>query len=348
MSNTNVMPSINKINNSGSSRFYIVNKTSLQKIQKYMMSGDWKSSLTLLFDNANQYVIGLKVFPFDVRNLNNISVLYDNIKCGNANVKDLTVSPSVNLKAYYIRNATSGYINNWAVYEFKEHFNSFLDYEPYTKYQIYLPYCDFIDIDINLYMGKTLIINMFVDIPSGDVMYSFIVDGNVIETHTGKIGIDIPLSQSNASEIARNNLLTIANATKNLIGVDANYTYKTGLKTASKGLEEFTGIQTAQVAIQSGIDFVNANQKKFNKSSTPSGYLDFWKPQNAYLIRSRPNVVIPTDYARLKGIPSGKTCRLGDLTGYTEVEDIHLNDFYYATKQELSEIEAKLKSGVIL
>ncbi|MBQ1551085.1 MAG: hypothetical protein IIZ67_03190 [Bacilli bacterium] len=341
-----VIPSVNKINNSGGSRYYILNRSQLLKIQNFLMDGSFLNSLHLLFDNANQYVVGLKVFPCNISKFSGLSFASAKVKCGNVNVKDL--SNNTDITATYLRERASGYISRWATYDFTEYFNSFLDYEPYTKYQIYLPYCDFIDIDINLYMGKKLVIDMFVDFATGDVMYSFRIGSNVIETHNGKIGIDIPLSQSNASEIARNNLLTIANATKNLLGVDANYTYKTGLKTASKGLEEFTGIQTTQIAIQSGIDFVNANQKKFNKSSTPSGYLDFWKPQNAYLIRSRPNVVIPNDYARLKGIPSGKTCRLGDLTGYTEVEDIHLNDFYYATKQELSEIETKLKSGVIL
>ena len=61
-----VIPSVNKINNSGGSRYYILNRSQLLKIQNFLMDGSFLNSLHLLFDNANQYVVGLKVFPCNI------------------------------------------------------------------------------------------------------------------------------------------------------------------------------------------------------------------------------------------------------------------------------------------
>ena len=53
------------------------------------------------------------------------------------------------------------------------------------------------------------------------------------------------------------------------------------------------------------------------------------------------------DFNKIRGYACGKTFKLGNLKGYTEVESIHLKEIP-ATSDELQEILNLLKSGVVL
>jgi len=50
----------------------------------------------------------------------------------------------------------------------------------------------------------------------------------------------------------------------------------------------------------------------------------------------------------LYGYPLNSYVRLGTLTGFTTVSEVHLDGFSFSTESELNEIESLLKSGVIL
>lgn len=338
-----VIPYDQKINKNGSSTYYVVDFSKLMAIQKYLMTADFLRDIKLLFNDANQYVVSCRLYPFNITRFTTLGT--KNVVVGNGiNIKD---SDNNNISSYYINT------KNWgrkkiATINFNEYFNSFLDYEPYTKIQIYLPYCDFIDIDVNFYMNKKLEIYFEVDFSTGNCMYLFVVDNDMIESHNGKIGIDIPLSQANGAEIGRNNLLNLLNMSRHTIGIASDYAYKSGLKSTSKNINTYVESTMIQTGIGSVVDFINSNQKKFQKSSQQNGFLDFTKPQKIYMIISRPNVVIPSNYAHTIGIPSGKTSYLWQLNGFTIVDEIHLSDFQHATSDEVNEIEQLLKSGVIL
>lgn len=338
-----VNPYDSKIMMNGSSTYYIIDYAKLQSIQKYLMTANFLDNIKLLFDNANQYVISCKIYPFSPTRF--VTTSEKEVIVGNGvYIKN---NLDQNIRAHYITSNTWGKLKI-ATINFSEYFNSFLDYEPYTKIQIFLPYYDFVDIDVNLYMNKTLDIYFEVDFTNGTCMYAFVVNGNMIESFSGKVGIDIPLSQANGSEIARNDLLMMLNTSKSLVGVSADYSYKSGLKSTSKNIGTYITATGLEIGIGSVVDFVNSNQKKFSKQSQPSGFLDFTKPQKVYMIISRPNIQRPSNYNHTIGRPSGKTNYLYDLKGFTIVDEIHLDGFAYATQSELNEIETLLKSGVIL
>lgn len=322
------------------SKYWLLSLTDMIDLQDFLMSATFITNIKLLFENPSDYIVSVRLYAPLIYNL----LPNDAKSTGNIKVGD--VSTGLGSKAFALTNLVQcGII---AEYTFNEYFKSFLDYEPYTKVQIFLPYYDFVDLDINMYMGKTLQIGLNIDLSTGLGMYYFVVDGNVVETYNAQFGIDIPLSNYNANEIARNMLLATLNTTKQIVGVGADYSYKSGLKSTSKNISEYVGATAMQTGIGSVVDFVNTNQKKFSKSSQPSGYLDFTKPQNLFLIISRPNIVIPSNYAHTIGYPSGRYRPLSLLTGFTIVDEVHLENFGTATDDELNEIENLLKSGVIL
>jgi hypothetical protein len=69
--------------------------------------------------------------------------------------------------------------------------------------------------------------------------------------------------------------------------------------------------------------------------------------QTPYIIIERPNLSVPYNVQNFVGQTSNMTSRLGNIKGFTMVEYIHLHDVA-ATSDEIKEIEALLKEGVIL
>jgi hypothetical protein len=109
-----------------------------------------------------------------------------------------------------------------------------------------------------------------------------------------------------------------------------------------------TGGATAPMeALNIASTAVNSMKPNIEKSGSLSGTSGLMGIQTPYLIITRPKQAIPANQNKFIGYPAFLTDYLGNLSGYTEIEEIHLEGIS-ATGAELSEIETILKGGVIL
>ena len=81
-----------------------------------------------------------------------------------------------------------------------ELYHSLLDYSPFSRLTIYLPFIGFVDLDVKLIMGKQVRVNYRVDVLSGRCLaeiYTMIDDvtESCIASYAGTIASDEPLSQ---------------------------------------------------------------------------------------------------------------------------------------------------------
>lgn len=90
-----------------------------------------------------------------------------------------------------------------------------------------------------------------------------------------------------------------------------------------------------------------ANKPSFSHSGSMGGAGGMMGIQTPYLIIERPRQSVPANLNKFCGYPSNVNYKLFDLSGYTQVEYIHLDGFT-CTDAELKEIDALLKAGVIL
>ena len=72
--------------------------------------------------------------------------------------------------------------------------NCFLDYSPYTKMQLYVPFCGTIDIDAADFMGHTLSVEMCIDFTTGATTAYVLSDQLVVTSLTGNCAVDIPIT----------------------------------------------------------------------------------------------------------------------------------------------------------
>lgn len=217
-----------------------------------------------------------------------------------------------------------------------EYFGSFLDYEPYTKVQVYLPFSGVHDLNPSEVMGKVLSMRVKLDWITGDILYLIKVnDGNsnsTIYRFNGNCSYDIPLT-------AR------------------DYAGKTGamMTMVSGAASTVAGIATENpMLIAGGIGALAGGAVK-NFGAYPikmkgnfTGNVGFLDVQRPYLIVTRPKQVIAEDYAQTFGWPSHQSIRLSKITGFVKVEECHWQGLSTATEDEIAEIDRIMKSSAIL
>ena len=203
----------------------------------------------------------------------------------------------------------------------------FRDFEPYTSYELYLPYCGFVSLDASDISENTIQIKYAVDLITGDceaIVTDYYDTSLIYKTAKGKMGLDCPVSNTNQSEIARNLILS-------------------GLSLATSAS---TGTPDIMSLMNAGVN-VAINPMK-HTGSLPSSGISLCMPSKPILIVSQMQSINMTDYASVKGYACEKSLSLSSLSGYTEVEKIHLENMDPATKTETEEIISLLSNGVIM
>lgn len=262
-----------------------------------------------LFADPMDAILGLSILPVTIPTSGPREVKVGNIGTGK----------SLNVASTQFVEVECGTIN------VNEYWGAYLDYSPYTQCQIYLPYIGIRPISVDEIMGKSVNVRYHVDILTGACCCFIKCGDSVLYTFNGQCSIPIPINSANYTSVI-NGIISVA---------------------ASVGSMVATGGASAPLAIPHLASTV-ANQMKPNieKSGAISGSGGVLNIQTPYLILTRPRQALPSKQNTFTGYPSFITVTLGELSGYTEVHSIHLENIS-ATADELSEIETLLKGGVI-
>ena len=206
-----------------------------------------------------------------------------------------------------------------------EYWGSALDYEPYTKYEIFVPFCGIKHLSADDIVGKTLNLRYNYSIFDGNMTAQLMCGNAVLYKWPCNVIETIPVTAA------------VKDALQKLVSGGA-----TTLMGAAGGI---AGI--AAGAISSAINVVMSKTQieRAGTMQSTTGLLDDFK---AYLIIHRPIQSLAQDFKKFKGYPSNISAVLNTLSGYTEVEYIHLTGIDGATDTELQEIETLLKNGVII
>lgn len=117
------------------------------------------------------------------------------------------------------------FVVNFGTLTIKPYYNNFLDYAPYTKIYINLPFCGQVELNSTIIMGTDVTLIAHIDLTDGSIYWVISVDkGNEsfpLLTKQGKLGADVPITGLNASQMGANIAnasLRIANNALNLPG----------------------------------------------------------------------------------------------------------------------------------
>ena len=229
-----------------------------------------------------------------------------------------------------------------------EYWGAYIDYEPYTKAEIYLPYIGTHPISIDDIMGKDVRVVYHVDVLSGSCTAYIKCGRSVLYSFIGQCASSIPIAGKDWTNVI-SGALTIATAIGSMVASGGASAPMSASATPEQ-IAYHEAKHTAAMIRQGGAvasNAVNVLKPSIEKSGSMSGTGGLMSIQKPYLILTRPKQAIPDNQNHFMGYPSFMTAVLGTLSGYTEMEYVHLDDIH-ATDNEIAEIEKLLVGGVYL
>lgn len=216
-----------------------------------------------------------------------------------------------------------------------EYFGTAMDYAPFTRMHLYLPFCGVVEINPNSCVGGSIEVKYRLDILTGNVCaYVILTDrtGNTTSMiyATGNSAVSVPLA-GNDNGVGQ----VLGSLGSAVLGT------ATGLLTGN-----YIGAATSAIVGAMGAASAQHHMQMTGSVASNAAIIS---PMQVRLEIIRPCVSTPENGTELRGRPSDISVTISDLigTGYAEFEDVHA-DITGITTDECQEIEALLKGGVIL
>lgn len=226
--------------------------------------------------------------------------------------------------------------------------SSFLDLNPYSHYEIYIPFYGYHEININQIGSHRIIVYYSLNYQSGggEVYLWDYTASRLIFTASCQVGVSISLASTNAQEQQAQKNAAQLNLILGLIGSGIG-----AVGSAASG-NVLGAIGSGLTAVKSVTSYINQTSLMFERAQCThngaSGGL--YSPLDVRLKITRTkarNGLNMSEYAHQYGRPLRQIRTLSDLHGFTAISSIHLEGVE-ALQVEKDSIISSLLSGVIL
>lgn len=296
---------------------YTPTLSELNSLASYLWSGAFDlDTFKKLFADPMQAILGLSIVPIAVPSTGQQVLTIGNISTGVSLTK-----------------ATTQYIQlDCGTLNVNEYWGAYLDYSPYTRLEIYLPYIGTKELNIDDVMNKPCHLFYNIDVLTGACVAMIKCGDSVLYSYAGQCATPIPITGSDWTNVIHGTL----NAAMSTAAIVAG---------AVSGAMPLTAAGAVGVISSSAQNAMNM-KPMIEKSGSLGGSAGMLGVQKPYLILTRPRQALPENQNHYTGYPNYITSTLGDLTGMTFIEQVHLENIP-CTSAEQSEIETLLKGGVI-
>lgn len=305
-------PTISAIDTGFTSMFQVT-KTQLQSLSDFLWSDAFVDNVKKFFSDPREIIVGIAIMPVAPEVGSDMTIQAGGISTG------ITGKP---LTSQYKLLEDIG-----TVYIQAENGN-FLDYPPYTKITVHLPFCGEHSLDVNDVMGKTLKLSYLFDFLSGSVVAAIKVNDSTNYFFGGSCGMQVPSSSEDfgrmySSILSAGATLGSALATVATGGLTAPLAIGAGAAMAANGMQMSPDVQHT-----SGSGSIN-------------GMLG---NQSAYITVEKPNAKLAEDQKDFVGNMALITEYVKNVKGFIKCYKSHL-DGVTATLDERKEIESYLSNG---
>lgn len=304
------VPPLPQFNASSTGMITIFNPTMAQinNLARYLWSGDIEDIISKMWADPMDVMMGLHVVgcPVSASNTKTVSV------AGRSTGVSMNVADEQYIEV------------DCGTETIEEYYGSYLDYAPYTKISITLPFIGEKELDTNILMGKSVNVKYHCDILTGACVAYIVVGGKVKYQFNGNISTLVPFTSANYSRMISSSF-----------GLVSDIVNMTG------------GVGGAVSGAAGAITDITNMKPDIHKSGNLGSTTGLLSVRIPYLLIERPNLCIPEDQNKYEGYPTFVTVTLGSMRGYTRISDIIASTFT-CTKEEQEAIIAKLKQGVII
>lgn len=234
-------------------------------------------------------------------------------------------------------------------------FGDYRDYQ--TEITLYVPYCGTAELNAADIMGGTLTATYVVDLSTGSCTAYVMCDTYDGKTYPvailpGQLGVDIPITASNAGRVGARLLGDRINVAENLLSTAKNGI--TGIGAIMSG--NFAG--ALRSGFQAFIDPALNEQKMLSGMgergaiaapmlSGGRGLAAFKNPATAYIQVRSPFYAVPSNFPDAVGDPAAVSVRIGDCSGFCQFVNVDVSGIATDADDQRA-IRAALESGVII
>lgn len=230
---------------------------------------------------------------------------------------------------------------------------SFMDYSPYSKASIFLPYCGTYALDVDEIMDADIYLEYHIDIYTGACVAYLTIkrvnsDGKTLHStlyqFTGNVLATIPVTGADHSAFLQSLLFMGASMAATVATSGAGAPALEGAA-ASGDVAGASALNAATAG--SAINTVMSMKPNVLHSGNLSSTAGFLGQQTPFITMTWSNLCRPEDEQKLVGMPDYKSGTLSDFEGFTVVTAVHM-DSILCTDAELKMIEQALYKGVII
>lgn len=304
-------------------RSFAVTSNNVRQLADFLWNADETKfneivkGLALMGENPMNGIIDLRLFPFNVA-LKNSATQAEPIVIGRTNtgVNGIKLTENVNS------------LIDLGECTFFTKFKNFLDYEPYTTAQLYIPYIGVVPVSTAEFMGHKISAKMLVDYTTGAGTAIVFKDDIPFIYKNGVVGITIPMTGNDSASYANT---VIGNVVSGAVG---------GVTSIASG--NIGGMVSSAEKLYSG--FATGTNYQTASASSPS--VATWQPQKCYFIIDRPILNVPDNYGRTVGYACEQTGKLSDFKGFTVVSNPEIS--FKCTETEKTMLSQLLTAGVFI
>lgn len=287
----------------------------LRELSAFMWSTDFFDNILKLWADPMDVILNLSMIPVNIPESGTREMVVGNVSTG----------ISMSVAATQFMYVDCGMIN------VKEYWGAYLDYSPYTKISIYLPYIGIRQLNIDEVMNTTVHVKYSVDILSGACVAFIKCGSSVLYNFSGNCGNSIPVTSQNFARTMQSLITGVTNIAGGI----------------AKGGVSPSGIGQAAGSLVNTAVSVATAKPDVQRSGSVVGNNGLLSHQYPYLILERPRQCVPHSQNAYMGYPAFIEMKLSDCHGYTVISEINMQNVP-ATDSEINEIIQLLKEGVIL
>ena len=318
-----VVPTANMV------KYYVLNSSDLQSIGVYLWNSEDSiynaiiKDLELMGSNPLDAIISVKAYPLDITKFNTLSPTTFNIEIGRASIGGLKAHTIIQTKP----------LIDVCSFTLERNYNDFMDFAPYTTYGVYLPYVGIIPLDTQGIYGKTIKVQLAIDIITGGGEYIISIGDAPIRYEPCQIAVDISLSAIDNRERVNNVISALSGTATATLGASLLGGNPLAIASATVG-----GIANTMVS--------DALSNNIKNSGQGGSILNFINPQQVYLIKSHVPYQEPSNYNIQYGYCCNRYGAISKIQGKVWIENPNL-DIVPCTEIERNELKELLESGVV-
>ena len=283
-----------------------IDQIELKKLSQFLWTSDFFDNILLVNNSPIENIISLKALIGAVATTGASQTLTLGNVTTTANVTPCNESITINVGSITL----------------PRKYNNFLDFEPYTKVQIYLPFYGCAMLDSSLVIGRTISIKYIIDVITATAKIKIIHDNKTLYEFKTSCGSDLPITSSNRASVEMGYLssgvgMGISIASGNVLG----------------GLA--SGLSMAQ------------SQYHSSTSGNVSGVLNFHDSRMITVLVDRPVYTELRNFNKTHGRVCNLSKTLKNLRGFTKcAENVQIP--FNCLDEERTMIIEQLTNGVII